>query len=76
MSYILVTNDDGVRAPGIVALASAMRMPASYISSPLATNQSRAPAATCEPRCKKSRSQKHSMPVTETGNMLVPSCAA
>lgn len=25
MSYILVTNDDGVRAPGIVALADAMR---------------------------------------------------
>ena len=47
MSYILVTNDDGVRAPGIVALASAMRaLGEVHVIAP-ATNQSRAPAVTC-----------------------------
>ncbi len=40
MSYILVTNDDGVRAPGIVALASAMRALGEVRVIAPATNQS------------------------------------
>ncbi len=74
MSYILVTNDDGVRAPGIVALASAMRALGEVRVIAPATNQSASGHL---------RTSLQEIPVAETqhagnGNryMLVPSCAA
>ena len=69
MSYILVTNDDGVRAPGIVALASAMRALGEVRVIAPATNQSA--SGHSNPCSRASRSPKPGMPVTETGNMLV-----